>query len=203
MLVETDRGDGSCERFRFVERDRYLESAGEIPEPREFTARLRLAHGDHAHSYKVSFAEHDHGHHHDHAAHDEDAHEREHAKQIARQLAANGGQVTTSQIALFGITGGLIPCPASITVLLICLQLGQFTLGAAAVAAFSLGLAITMVSIGVAAAWGVQHASRRINLSDRLLRRLPLASAGVVAVLGAVMLVQGVSNLAAPSTALS
>jgi nickel/cobalt exporter len=88
-------------------------------------------------------------------------------------------------------------------VLLICLQLGQFTLGAAAVAAFSLGLAITMVSIGVAAAWGVQHASRRINLSDRLLRRLPLASAGVVAVLGAVMLMQGVSNLAAPATALS
>jgi nickel/cobalt transporter (NicO) family protein len=33
-----------------------------------------------------------------------------------------------------------------------CLQLGQFTLGAASMAAFSLGLAITMVSIGFAAA---------------------------------------------------
>jgi nickel/cobalt exporter len=187
-----------------VERDGYLESAGEIPEPHEFTARLRLAHGDHAHTYKVAFSEHDHGnHHHDHAEHDEDAHEREHAEQIARQLAASNGQVTTGQIALFGITGGLIPCPASITVLLICLQLGQFTLGAATVAAFSLGLAITMVSIGVAAAWGVHHASKRINLSDRLLRRLPLASAGLVATLGAVMLVQGVLDLAAPATALS
>ncbi len=202
VLVETDRGDGSGERFRFIERDGYLESAGEIPEPHAFSARVRLSHGDHAHTYTVAFAEHDRGHHH-HAEHDEDAHEREHAEQIARQLAANGGNVTTAQIALFGITGGLIPCPASITVLLICLQLGQFTLGAATVAAFSLGLAITMVSIGVAAAWGVQHAAKRINFSDRLLRRLPLASAGLVGVLGAIMLVQGFVDLAAPATALS
>ncbi|MBZ6077999.1 urease accessory protein UreH domain-containing protein [Microvirga puerhi] len=203
VTVATEREDGSGERFRFVERDGYLESAGEIPEPHAFTARLRLAHGDHAHTYKVAFAEHDHGHNHDHVGHDEDAHEREHAEQIARQLAANGGNVTTAQIALFGITGGLIPCPASITVLLICLQLGQVTLGAATVAAFSLGLAITMVSIGVAAAWGVQHASKRINFSDNLLRRLPLASAGLVGVLGAVMLVQGFIDLAAPATPLS
>jgi nickel/cobalt exporter len=204
VLVATDRGDGSGERFTFVERDGYLESSGEIPEPHEFTAQVRLAHGDHAHTYRITFSEYDHGHsHHDHADHDEDAHEREHAQQIARQHAANGGNVTTAQIALFGITGGLIPCPASITVLLICLQLGQFTLGAATVAAFSLGLAITMVSIGVVAAWGVQHAAKRINVSDRLLRRLPLASAGLVGALGTIMLVQGFVDLAAPATALS
>jgi nickel/cobalt transporter (NicO) family protein len=204
VMVSTEREDGSGERFRFVERDGYLESAGEIPEPHAFTAHVRLSHGDHAHTYKLPFAEHDHGHsHHHHAEHDEDAHEREHAEQIARQLATNNGQVTTWQIALFGITGGLIPCPASITVLLICLRLGQFTLGAATVAAFSLGLVITMVSIGVAAAWGIQHASKRINFSDRLLRRLPLASAGLVGVLGVIMLVQGFADLAAPATALS
>jgi nickel/cobalt transporter (NicO) family protein len=137
---------------------------------------------------------HRHHDHHHHGPHD-DAHEREHAKQIARQLAAKNGQVTTGQIALFGITGGLIPCPASITVLLICLQLGQFTLGAATVAAFSLGLAITMVSIGVAAAWGVHHASKRLSLSDRTLRRLPLASAALVALIGFVMLWDGVADL--------
>jgi nickel/cobalt transporter (NicO) family protein len=203
VLVETERRDGSGERFRFVEWDGYVESAGGIPEPHNFTARLRLAHGDHAHTYTVTFPAHDHDRGHDHAHRDEDAHEREHAEQIARQLAANGGNVTMGQIALFGITGGLIPCPASITVLLICLQLGQFTLGAATVAAFSLGLAITMVSIGVAAAWGVHHASKRINLSERVLRQLPLASAGLVATLGAIMLVQGVTELATPATALS
>ncbi|RDI57209.1 sulfite exporter TauE/SafE family protein [Microvirga subterranea] len=203
VTVETERPDGSRQAFTFVDRGGYLESVEEIPEPHAFTARVRLSHEDHAHTYTVTFAEHDHDHHHDHTHLDEDAHEREHGEQIARQLAANNGQVTTWQIALFGITGGLIPCPASITVLLICLQLGQFTLGAATVAAFSLGLAITMVSIGVAAAWGIQHASKRINFSDRLLRRLPLASAGLVGILGAVMLVQGFVDLAVPATALS
>jgi nickel/cobalt exporter len=49
----------------------------------------------------------------------------------------------------------------------------------------------------------VHHASKRINLSDRVLRRLPLASAGVVGALGVIMLVQGVVNLAVPATALS
>jgi nickel/cobalt transporter (NicO) family protein len=204
VLVETLRPDGSRQAFAFVERGGCLESADEIPEPHEFTARVRLSHGDHSHTYKMAFAEHQHRNQdlgYDRAS--EDAHEREHAEQIARQLAAGNGQVTTGQIALFGITGGLIPCPASITVLLICLQLGQFTLGAATVAAFSLGLAITMVTIGVAAAWSVHHASKRISLSDRVLRRLPLASAGLVASLGLIMLVQGFNNLSAPATALS
>jgi nickel/cobalt transporter (NicO) family protein len=129
-----------------------------------------------------------------------DAHERAHADEIARRLSAGGTQVTTGQIALFGMTGGLIPCPASIAVLLICLQLGQFTLGVATVSAFSLGLAITMVGIGVAAAWGVHHASRRIHLPDRLLQCLPLASVGLVAALGLISLWKGFVDLAAPAT---
>jgi nickel/cobalt exporter len=207
VSIETVRPDGACQAFAFVDRGDFLESVEDIPEPHAYTARLRLAQGDHAHVYALNFAEHDdheHGHSHDHHDHDdEDAHEREHAEQIARQLAATDGQVTTGQIALFGITGGLIPCPASITVLLICLQIGQLTLGIATVAAFSLGLAITMVSIGVAAAWGVHHASKRIRFSERLLRRLPLASAGLVAALGLYMLVQGAIDLAAPVTALT
>ncbi len=148
------------------------------------------------------FREHAHGDHH-HGDDDEDTHEREHAEQIARQLAARGGQVTTAQIALFGITGGLIPCPASITVLLICLQFGQSSLSVATVAAFSLGLAITMVAIGVAAAWGLHYASRHANLSERVLRRLPLASAGLVAALALITLVHGIADLAAPATTLS
>ncbi|WP_420055691.1 hypothetical protein [Escherichia coli] len=35
----------------------------------------------------------------------------------------DGREVTNWQILLFGLTGGLIPCPAAITVLLICIQL--------------------------------------------------------------------------------
>ena len=41
------------------------------------------------------------------------------------------------QIVLFGLSGGLIPCPAAITVLLICLQLKEIPLGVFLVLAFS------------------------------------------------------------------
>lgn len=96
-----------------------------------------------------------------------------------------------------------MPCPTSTTVLQICLQLGQFTLGAATMAAFSLGLAITMASISVAAAWCVHHASKWINLPDRVLQHLPLPSAGLVEALSVIMLVQGMVDLPAPAAALS
>lgn len=43
--------------------------------------------------------------------------------------AFDGREVTNWQILLFGLTGGLIPCPAAITVLLICIQLKALTLG--------------------------------------------------------------------------
>ncbi len=76
----------------------------------------------------------------------QDAHQRAHAQEINRRF--DGRQVTTGQIVLFGLTGGLIPCPASITVLLICLQLKKFSLGATLVLGFSVGLALTLVASG-------------------------------------------------------
>ena len=81
----------------------------------------------------------------------------------------------------FGLTGGLIPCPASITVLLVCLQLKQIALGAALVLCFSVGLAVTMVSVGVAAALGMRHAETRWGDAFRkVARRAPYASAVLI-----------------------
>ena len=84
-----------------------------------------------------------------------------HAEQIQSRFA--GREVTTPQIILFGLTGGLIPCPASITVLLLCLQLKKIALGAVLVLGFSVGLALTMVASGVIAALSVKHLSRRVG----------------------------------------
>ena len=88
-----------------------------------------------------------------------DAHARAHAQEISQRFAS--GHATTAQILVFGLTGGLIPCPASITVLLLCLQLKQLALGATLVLSFSVGLALTMVASGVLAAWSVGQASKR------------------------------------------
>ena len=62
VTVETLRPDGQRQSFGFVDRGGYLESTTDIPEPHEFTARLSLSHGNHAHDYEVVFAEQGDGH---------------------------------------------------------------------------------------------------------------------------------------------
>lgn len=123
-----------------------------------------------------------------------DAHEREHALEIERRFADR--EATTGQIILFGLTGGLIPCPASITVLLLCLQAGRFALGAALVLSFSIGLALTLVLVGVAAALGVRHAVSRFPALEGLAARAPYLSSGLVALVGLYTIAMGASGLA-------
>lgn len=193
VAIETERADGARQRFAFRAIKGGLESVEEIPEPHDFIARLTIGHGDHVHAFDVVFAE---------AGHEppqvaglalaagyQDAHELAHANDIRRRFA--GREVTTAQIAIFGLTGGLIPCPGAITVLLLCLQLEAFALGAALVLAFSVGLALTMVASGVLAALSVKHVSRRFNGFGELVRRAPFVSGAVILVIGVYLGVNG------------
>ena len=122
-----------------------------------------------------------------------DAHELAHARDIERRF--NGTKVTNGQILLFGLTGGLIPCPAAITVLLICIQLKALTLGATMVVCFSLGLALTLVAVGVGAAVSVQQAAKRWSGFNTLARRAPYFSSILIALVGIYMGVHGYYTL--------
>lgn len=195
--LETERPDGARQAFKFVQKGDYLESEEEIPEPHEFMARVTLSHGDHAHSYDVAFLEDDHGHDHMHeelrglevSAGYQDAHELAHANDIRRRFADR--EVTTGQIVIFGLTGGLIPCPGAITVLLLCLQLKAFTLGAVLVLCFSIGLALTMVASGVIAALSVKHVSKRFSGFGEIVRKAPYVSGAVILVIGLYLGING------------
>jgi nickel/cobalt exporter len=137
---------------------------------------------------------HGHGHAHSHDDEEfEDAHARAHAEDIRRRFA--GRDVTTGQIVLFGITGGLMPCPAAVSILLICLQLKEFTLGFAMVASFSAGLALTMITVGVLAAWGMKKLSERSSWLSRSARKAPYVSSALLIVLGLLFVWQGWSKL--------
>lgn len=204
VRLETERPDGSRQSFSFVQKDGYLESVNEIPEPHQFMARVSLGHGDHTHDYDIPFVEHDHGQNH---IHEElrglevstggyrDAHELAHANDIRRRFADRN--VTTGQIALFGLTGGLIPCPAAITVLLLCLQLKEIALGAALVLSFSVGLALTLVMVGVAAAISVRHASTRYKWFGNFVRKAPYFSSILILLIGVYMAIHGWHGLTA------
>src|SRR5204862_8356809 len=95
------------------------------------------------------------------------------------------------QIILFGLTGGLIPCPGAITVLLLCLQLQRLALGAVLVLCFSIGLAITMVASGVIAAISVKQVTKRWSGFGEIVRKAPYVSGGVILIVGLYVAVHG------------
>jgi nickel/cobalt exporter len=200
VKLETERPDGTRQGFTFEQRDGFLESVQEIPEPHEFMARLSLGHDTHTHDYDVEFVEHAHHHTGEKQAGLElanadyqDAHELAHANDIRRRFASR--DITTGQIIVFGLTGGLIPCPASITVLLLCLQLKKFTLGAILVLCFSIGLALTMVASGVLAALSVRHVSKRWSGFGAFARKAPYFSSGLIVLVGLYIGYQGLHAL--------
>ena len=164
---------------------------------------------DHSHGHDhVHGHDHGHGHEHRHGATERhghsrddghhhvapmDAHARAHARQIARRL--DGRPVTTRQIVLFGLSGGLMPCPAALTMLLVCLRLKKTALGVALVTSFSLGLAVVLVGLGVMASIGLRHASRRLPSFERAAEWLPYVSSFIVVSVGLFMAVSGYTHL--------
>ncbi|MDU8502361.1 nickel/cobalt efflux protein RcnA [Pseudomonas syringae] len=165
------------------------------------------AHSDH-HDHEIHHHSHDHdlehqhGHSHDHgnphrftlaAEGYQDAHEKAHAEDIRKRFTHR--EVSNGQILMFGLTGGLIPCPAAITVLLLCLQVKQVTLGAAMVLCFSIGLAITLMTVGAAAAIGARKASNRFPWLNAAARRAPYLSSVLIICVGVYVGVHGWNGL--------
>jgi nickel/cobalt exporter len=181
ITLETVRSDGSRQTFRFVGCGDYLESLDAVPEPHAFAARLQLHQGAESEVHEVAFEEHAHSHEHMNLGDEDDAHARAHADDIRRRFT---GSATTGQIVMFGLTGGLIPCPAAITVLLLCIQLRQLSLGLVLVVCFGIGLAITMVTAGVLAALSVKHVASRWSGFSTFARRAPYASAVLIVLVG-------------------
>lgn len=165
VTVETVRANGARQRFAFVRKGELLESVDEIPEPHAFKVMTTID-GD---VHELVFEEHEHRH--MNLGDEDDAHSRAHADDIRWRF--EGRTVTTGQIILFGLTGGLIPCPAAITVLLLCMQLKQLSLGFVLVVCFSVGLALTMVTAGVVAALSVKHVASRWSGFSTFARRAP------------------------------
>jgi nickel/cobalt transporter (NicO) family protein len=126
----------------------------------------------------------------------QDAHELAHATEIEKRFADR--TVTNGQIALFGLTGGLLPCPAAFTIVLVCLQLKRFALGIFMVLSFSAGLAITLVAAGALAAWGLRHAEKRFSGFGAVARKLPYFSSGILILMGLFIGIQGWRHLAPP-----
>jgi ABC-type nickel/cobalt efflux system permease component RcnA len=111
-------------------------------------------------------------------------------------LPGAGGppSVTWRSLLALGVSGGLIPCPSALVILLSAVALGRVGFGLVLIVAFSLGLAGVLTGIGIA----LVHARRlfdRIPTRGMTLRVLPIASAAIVTIIGVGITVQALTQV--------
>jgi ABC-type nickel/cobalt efflux system permease component RcnA len=99
-----------------------------------------------------------------------------------------------SSIVSLGVSGGLVPCPEALVVLMLSVSLRKVALGLGLLAAFSLGLAAVLIAIGCMMVLAGPLMSR-VAGESRFTRSLPVVSACVVTVLGIVMVLQAARTL--------
>lgn len=85
-----------------------------------------------------------------------------------------------------GISGGILPCPTALVVLLAAISLHRVGFGLLLIVAFSLGLASVVTGIGLLAV-SARRLFSRLRLEGAAVRTLPAVSAAAIVVLGLVM----------------
>ncbi len=159
LVIEIARGGNSIEKLILIkspDHDGIFLSTAAPQEPHEFSARLILKMEAEKEVFNFSITEPEgHG---DHDHLDDVAHAKAHTDTLP-DYVKKGEKPSIGQIALFGAAGGMIPCPASITVMLLALSTGRAAMGFVTVLGFSLGLAASLVGIGVLVVTGLSHIS--------------------------------------------
>ena len=132
--------------------------------------------------YSIHVHQHDdYVHPHDHHPHDHDHHEGHTHSHMPP--GADGSPVTWRSILALGISGGILPCPSALIVLLSAIALGRIGFGLLLVVAFSVGLAGVLSAIGIL----FVYAGRLFQFSSKqswLFRLLPAASALIITLAG-------------------
>jgi ABC-type nickel/cobalt efflux system permease component RcnA len=94
--------------------------------------------------------------------------------------------LTARRLLGIGISGGIVPCPTALVVLLAAISLHRVGYGLVLILAFSLGLAAAMAAIGILAV-SAKRVFRRVERDGGLIRLVPAISALVVLGLGLAM----------------
>ena len=126
--------------------------------------------------------------HHDHHDHGHGHHHHHHHHLPERGSGLRG-------LVAVGISGGLLPCPTALVVLLAAISLHRVGYGLLLIVAFSVGLAATVTGIGVLAV-AAKRVFGRLSFQGRVMRLLPAASALVIVALGIAMTVRAAPTIA-------
>ena len=158
--------------------------------------------------------QHDHALHHDHGGaphHHESAHAHAHGhahEHVHVPGVAGAGQArdhghhhhppvppaSVRELFVLGVTGGIIPCPAALVVLLSAVSLGRVGFGLLLIVAFSLGLAAVLIAVGLLMVYARRLMASVDGSGPLVTRWLPLTSAAVIASLGFAIAIQGLMS---------
>jgi ABC-type nickel/cobalt efflux system permease component RcnA len=145
---------------------------GRLREVLRARAHARAHAHDHHHSH-----DHDHGHDHGHG----------------HSHAPEPGTGVRGLVAV-GISGGILPCPSALVVLLAAIALHRVAFGLVLILAFSAGLALAITGIGLIAVLA-KRAFARASFDGLMIRSLPAVSALVILVVGIVMTAHAVPGV--------
>jgi len=130
------------------------------------------------------------GHGHDHHSH---AHGRDHSHEPP------DGPITMRSLIGLGVSGGIVPCPSALVVLIAAISQHRIGLGMVLILVFSLGLAATLTAIGLAVIYGGRLVARlrpeRRLFGARFAGALPAISASVIVVVGAMITIRAMPGL--------
>ncbi len=191
LEASLDRRDG----VRSGPRYRRLSDAS--PAGYGFVSAAATPRGAHRHAHAPG-AGHVHPQDHGHAHADTHSHEHDHAHAHAGLHSHGGrahshlppatpdGRVTWRSLLALGVSGGLVPCPSAMVLLLAAIALGKTMYGLVLVVAFSAGLALTLIAVGLAFLYA-RRRWRRPARASWWSATLPAASAALIVVVGIVL----------------
>jgi nickel/cobalt exporter len=127
---------------------------------------------------------HHHHHHHHHQDHQDHHHDHQHLPKV----------VKPSALLAMGVSGGLVPCPEALGVMLVAIGLDRIALGLGLIVAFSLGLAAVLIAIGILLVRFRGKLDRLGKPESTWRRWLPLVSAVIVTMLGVGIVLKGLMS---------
>jgi nickel/cobalt transporter (NicO) family protein len=130
--------------------------------------------------------EHTHSHDGEHSpggSHAHDHHTHSHGGRTHSHLPADDSKITWRGLMALGVSGGLVPCPATLVLLLGAISLDRLGFGMVLVLAFSAGLAVVLTGIGLLMIYA-RKLFEQFTFEARGPRLLPVASASIITLAG-------------------
>jgi ABC-type nickel/cobalt efflux system permease component RcnA len=147
------------------------------------------------HHHHHSHHNHEHDHHHDDHYHHQDedhSHDADHGH--SHLPVDQTGKITWKSLLTVGISGGALPCPSALVVLLSAISLHRIGFGLLLIVAFSLGLALVLTSIGLLLVYASRF-TQRFQFGGKFAYGLPLVSSFIITILGCAIAVQSLMQI--------